>query len=213
MKSKMSVIKFGGISLILAGVLFFAQYLFVLPMPGPPLPDTELMTWLQEWRFNLSMADELMFFATICLIPSIVGLYQVLVKVDTIQTMLGCGLLSVVIPINLVLVIVLGRLVYPVYNIELSPDIYKLVISEYYGGVHLVALLFSIATIILCLAIRKSVMGKPAAYIGLVVGILDLIGAFPWLIGTAMILVTQLFFSAWFVILGVRLYKHVRPTL
>lgn len=212
MKPKLSVIKFGGISLILAGVLFFAQYLFVLPMPGPPLSDAALMTWLQEWRFNLSMADELMFFATLWLIPSIVGLYRVLVKVDTIQTMLGCGLLAVVIPVNLVLVIVLGRLVYPVYNIELSPDIYKLVISEYYGGVHAVAILFSLATLFLCLVIRKSVIGKPAAYVGLVAGLLDLIGAFPWRIGTGMVFVSQLFFSAWFIILGIRLYKYIRPT-
>ena len=205
MKQKIGVIKFGGITLIISGVLFFCQYLFVLPMPSPPLADADLMTWLLEWRFNIAMADELFFFATLFLIPSIVALYRILVKVDKIKTLLGCGLLAVIIPINSFLDIIVGRLVYPVYDIELSPDIYKLVLSIYYGGMHSVAIILSVATIILCFVIRRSVIGKFAANFGFVVGMLDFIGAYPWLIGTAMVFVSQLFFSAWFVILGVRM--------
>ncbi|KGE19389.1 hypothetical protein [Paenibacillus wynnii] len=204
---KIGVIKFGGITLILSGILFFAQYLFVLPMPSPPLSDAELMIWLREWKFNIAMADELLFFATLLLIPSIVALYQILVKVDIVKTWLGCSLLAVVIPINIFLDIILGRLVYPVYDIELSLDIYKLVLSVYYGGMHLVAIVFSAATIILCLVIRKSVIGKPVAYLGFMVGILDLIGAYPWLIGTAMVFVSQLLFAAWFVMLGLSMIR------
>lgn len=148
------------------------------------------------------IADELFFFATIFLIPSIVALYRILVKVDKIKTLFGCGLLAVTIPINLFLDIILGRLVYPVYNIKLSPDIYRLVLSTYYGGMHLVAIILTVATIMLCLVIRRSVIGKPAANFGFVVGVLDFIGAYPWLIGTATVFVSQLFFLSWFVILG-----------
>ena len=205
---QIGVIQFGGITLIISGILFFAQYLLVLPMPSPPLSDGDLMTWLQEWRFNISMVDELLIFATLLLIPSIGGLYRILVKVDTVKTWLGCGLLAVVIPIHVFLVIILGRLVYPVYNIELSPDIYKLVLSLYYGGMHCVFIILSIATLLLCFVIRRSSLGKPVAHVGFVVGILDLIGSFPWLIGTVMVFVCQLFFSAWFVLLGVRMLGH-----
>lgn len=202
-----SLIKFGGITLILSGILFLVQYLFLLPMPSPPLADEDLMTWLREWKTNIAMADELLFFATLMLIPSIVALYRILVKVDRIKAIFGCGLLAVIIPVNMVLDIVLGRLVYPVYEIELSPDIYKLVFSLYYGGMHLVAIIFSAATIILCFAIRRSVIGKPVAYLGFGVGVLDLIGAYPWLIGTTMVFVCQLFYCAWFVLLGIRMLK------
>jgi hypothetical protein len=213
MEPKFGVVKFGGITLILSGILFFAQYLFMLPMPSPPLSDADLVSWLQEWRFNLSMADELLFFATLLLIPSIVALYRILVKVDKIKTSLGCGLLAVIIPVNIVLVIVLGRLVYPVYDIELSPDIYKLVISIYYGGMHSVAIILSMATIILSLVIRKSVLGKSVANFGFVVGILDLIGAYPWLIGTAMVFVSQLAFAAWFIFLGLRMLGRMEEAV
>lgn len=89
MKPSGNLIKFGGITFILPGVLFFAQYLFMMPVPAPPLPEAELMSWLQEWRFNLSMADEVLIFAALLLIPSIVALYRLLVKADPIRTMLG----------------------------------------------------------------------------------------------------------------------------
>ncbi|MNM99205.1 hypothetical protein D3C81_1117560 [compost metagenome] len=104
-----SVVKFGGITLIISGVLFFAQYLLLLPAGAPPLTDADLMAWVQEWRFNLSMADELLFFATLLLIPSIAALYRLLVKVDKLKTLLGCGLLAVIIPIYVFLDIVLGK--------------------------------------------------------------------------------------------------------
>ncbi|MEK8214586.1 hypothetical protein [Paenibacillus sp. FSL L8-0463] len=213
MEPKFALIKFGGITLILSGILFFVQYLFLLPMPSSPLSDADLVTWLQEWRFNLSMADELLFFATLLLIPSIVALYQILVKVDKIKTSLGCSLLAVIISVNILLVIILGRLVYPVYNIELSPDIYKLVISIYYGGMHSVAIILSMATIILCLVIRKSVLGKSAAYFGFVVGVLDLIGAYPWIVGTTMVFVSQLAFAAWFVFIGMRMLGRMEEAV
>ena len=205
MKQKIGVIKFGGITLIISGFLFFAQYLFLLPMPSPPLADADLMTWLHEWRTNIAMADELLFFAALFLIPSIVALYRRLVKVDSIKTILGCGLLAIIIPLHLFLVIILGRLVYPVYDIELSPDIYKLTLSIYYGGMHAVAIMLSVATLILSLVIRRSTIGKSVAYLGFVAGILDLIGAFPWLIEPVMVFISQLFFSGWFVILGLRM--------
>ncbi|WNS41475.1 hypothetical protein [Paenibacillus sp. MMS20-IR301] len=205
MKSKASVIKFGGISLILAGILFFVQYLFMLPLPSPPLTDTGLMFWLQEWRFNISMADEVLIFAALLLIPSAVALYRVLVKVSPIQTMLGCGLLAVNIPVYLFLVIILGRWVYPVYEIELSPDLYRLVISLYYGGMHCTALILGAATILLSLVTRKSGLGRFTAYLGLTAGIFDFIGSFPWLIGTAVMFTSQLLSAAWFVLLGVQL--------
>jgi hypothetical protein len=76
------------------------------------------MLWMDKWKVNSSMVDKLMFFATILLIPSIVALYQLLIHIEKIKTFFGCGLLLVYIPVNLVVAIILGRLVYPVYQIE-----------------------------------------------------------------------------------------------
>ncbi|MBY9081807.1 hypothetical protein KIH86_20175 [Paenibacillus sp. HN-1] len=211
MKS-IGVVKFGGITLIISGVLFFTQYLFVLPAGAPPLPDADLMAWVQKWRFNISMADELLFFATLLLIPSIAALYRILVKVDKLKTLLGCGLLAVIIPIYVFLDIVLGRLVYPVYDIELSPDILKLVLSIYYGGMHSIAIILCMATILLCLILRKSVLGKPVSNFGFVVAALDLIGAYPWLLATPIVFISQLAPALWFVALGICMVRRSRGT-
>ncbi|WP_027630490.1 hypothetical protein [Ruminiclostridium cellobioparum] len=76
MKQNNGIIKVGGISLIISGILFFVQYLFILPLPAPPPVDAELMAWLADWRFNIAMADEVFFFATLLMIPSIAALYS-----------------------------------------------------------------------------------------------------------------------------------------
>ncbi|MEK5467951.1 hypothetical protein MKY64_23360 [Paenibacillus sp. FSL R7-0210] len=43
------------------------------------------------------------------------------------------------------------------------------------------------------------------AALGLLTGVLDLIGSYPWLLGEGMILISQLLFAGWFVILGVNI--------
>ncbi|CAH1193984.1 hypothetical protein PAECIP111892_01372 [Paenibacillus auburnensis] len=211
MKSNIGIVKFGGIAFILSGILFLGVSLFLLPVPNPPLSDTELMNWLEEWKFNISMADELLIFAALMLIPSIAGLYRILVKVDKLKALLGCGLLAVTVPVYIILDSILGRLVYPVYDIELSPDIYRLVLSIYYGGMHTVAIILCIATILLSLVIRKSVLGKPVAIVGFVTALLDLIGAFPWLTGSIVFFVCQVASVLWFVFVGVRMISKNNP--
>ncbi|WP_042201309.1 hypothetical protein [Paenibacillus camerounensis] len=208
MQLKPSAVQFGGIALILAGVLFFIQYLFMLPVPIPPTAaDAELMGWLTEWKLNMSMADELLFFAPLCLIPAIAALYHVLAKTDLFKTLLGCALLALSIPVYILLVIILGRVVYPVFNIDISAESLKLMFSMYYGGLHTAALIMGTATIILSFVIMKSPLGKACAYLGFAAGILDLVGSFPWLIGTTVTFICQLAFAAWFIVLGARLVK------
>jgi hypothetical protein len=205
MKSKMGVIQFGGIACILSGILFLAQQLFLLPVPHPPAPDGELLAWLAEWKLQLSMADELLVFAALLLIPAVVAIYRVLAKTDLIKALLGCGLLALNVPVYMILVVVLGRLVYPVYDIELSPESYRLVLSLYYGGLHLAFLIFGLAIILLSFAIRKSPIGKPAAYLGFLTGVLAFAGAYPWLMGNGAVLAIQLVFTAWLMLVGIRL--------
>ncbi|MEK3762164.1 hypothetical protein MKZ07_27590 [Paenibacillus sp. FSL P4-0338] len=205
MMTRQRLIRFGGMAFICSGLLFLAQYLFLRSVPAPPLEDAALLSWLSEWRFQLSMADEVLFFAAVLLIPSIAALYRLLVQVNPVLTEFGCGLLAVSVPVYIVLVIILGRLVYPVYGIELTPESYRLIISFYYGGVHCVALVVGIATILLSLVIWKSGLGQFTAALGLLTGVFDLIGSYPWLLGEGMILISQLLFSGWLVILGVNM--------
>ncbi|WP_150267443.1 hypothetical protein [Paenibacillus tepidiphilus] len=205
MKQKIGVIRFGGITFILAGVLFGVHNLLLLPLPDPPGTDVELLAWIQEWKFNLAMADEVLIFAALLLIPSIVALFRVLVKVDPVKTWLGCGLLAVTIPVYIMLDIFLGRTIYPVFGLELSADIHRLVLSLYYGGMHAAAIIMCISTVVLSLVIRRSTLGRSVAYLGFLAAAGDLIGSFPWVAGKPLIMVSQVLFSAWFVVVGLKL--------
>lgn len=205
MKSKMGVMPFGGICCILSGVLFLGQQLFVLPVPQPPASDEALLAWLAAWKLQLSMADELLFFAALLLIPGVAALYRVLAATDRIKALLGCGLWVVTIPLYMMMVVILGRLVYPVFGMELSPESYRLVLSLYYGGQHTISLLWGIAILALSFAILRSAIGKPAACLGFVAGLTALAGSYPWLMGNGAVFGIQLVFSAWLVLLGIRM--------
>lgn len=205
MKRGMRSTRFSGVAFIVSAVLFAAQVGFSLPLLQPPVADGEWMPWLKEWRFSISMADELLFFAPLSLIPGIAGLYRILRKVDQNKALLGCGIWAVSIPVYLVVAILLGRLVYPVYAIELSLESHKLLFSLYSGGMHLIALLLGAAAIVLGFAIRKSQLGPSVAYLSWLAGALAIVGSYPWLIGAGATVAIQLLFSVWLALLGVRL--------
>ncbi len=75
---------------------------------------------------------------------------------------------------------------------------------------HTVAIILCIATILLSLVIRKSVLGKPVAIVGFVTALLDLVGAFPWLTGSAVFFACQAVSVLWFVFVGVRMIVSSR---
>jgi hypothetical protein len=125
------IYKFGALTFIFAGVLFFVANLLTTTLPNPPASETEFMKWLSENRIYLATQNEILFFATICLIPSSIVLYKLLKNQTTISSLLGLGLMVMVIPVLAMLIIVEGRLVYPVYEISLSFDVLKLVLRNY----------------------------------------------------------------------------------
>ncbi len=105
------------------------------------------------------------------------------------------------------LVIVHGRLIYPVYDIRVNtPAVAELVVAVYYGGLHAIGELLGIATIVLSLAMRRGVYGRNIAYLGIATGVFDIIGAYPYIIGPILIMVSQLLFAVWFVAVGWKLY-------
>ena len=200
--------KFGGISFIISGSLFFLKGLLDL-MAGPPPPNgAEILAWAASQKLSLEITNEVLFFATAFLVPAVIALYHSLTSVDRTKAAAGCGIIAVVIPVIFVLGIVQGRLVYPVYDLWVNtPAIAELAVAVYYGGLHAVSILFAIATVILSLAMRHGVYGRNIACLGIVTGLFDLIGSDPWIIGPILALVSQILFAAWFLAVGSRLYR------
>jgi len=200
--------KFGGISLIVSGILFLLKYLLDLMAGPPPSSGTEILAWMVSGRLPLAFTSEVLFFAAMFLVPAVIALYYSLAATDRVKAMLGCGIIAVVIPIIDVLLIVHGRLVYPVFGIRVNtPPIAEFVVAVYYGGLHAIGLLLGIATVVLSLAMRRGVYGRNIAYLGFATGVFDIIGAYPDKIGPILILVSQALFAAWFIAVGSKLYR------
>jgi hypothetical protein len=112
----------------------------------------------------------------------------------------------------MVLIVIHGRLVYPVYSIALDePGTLKLLVSLFYGGQHAVGLLLGVATILVALAMRATVYGTALVWAGVLTGIVDVIGSYPWLLGTTTTIVCEVVFAAWFIAAGVRLATSTFP--
>jgi hypothetical protein len=108
--------------------------------------------------------------------------------------------------------IVHGRLVYPVYGMRVeSPDLAEFVVTVFYGGLHAVSLMFAVATFVLSASMRRNASyGTAVARLGFVTAAVDVVGAYPWLIGSIGVVVSRLFFAAWFVAVGARMVRRER---
>jgi len=201
--------KVGGISFIVSGILFLLRYALDLMAGPPPSSGMEILAWVASGKVVLSLANEVLFFAAVALVPGVVALYQSLAGIDRVKTVIGCGIIAVVIPVIAMLDIIHGRLVYPVYDIRMTaPAVAELVVATFYGGLHAVGLLFGGATIVLSLAMKRGAYGANIAYLGFATGVFDIIGAYPYAIGPSLGLISQVVFAAWFAAVGWKLYKR-----
>ncbi len=168
----------------------------------------EILAWVESGKLLLSLVSEVLFFAAIILVPAVIALYHSLADTERVKAATGCGIIAAMIPVIVMVLIVHERLVYPVYGIRVSsPAVAENVVAVFYGGMHAVGLMMGIATIVLSLAMIRGVYGKPIAYLGFATGVFDVIGSYPDAIGPVLTLVCQVFFAAWFVAVGSKLYR------
>lgn len=106
------------------------------------------------------------------------------------------------------MLIVHGRLVYPIYGMRVdTPEAAALGVMPFYGGLHAVYLLLAVATIVLSLAMTRGAYAKWIASFGFATAALDIIGSYPWAIGPVLTLVCELSFAGWFVVVGSQLFR------
>ena len=200
--------KFGGGALVASGILFVALAFLDFRAGPPPSNGAEILLWRDSQALVLDFVSEFLFFATVLLVPGTVALYQSLVDVDRTKAATGCGIIAATIPVMAVILIVHGRLVYPIYGMRIdTPDAAALVVMVFYGGLHAVYLLLAVATIVLSLAMKRGAYAKWIAYFGFAAAALDIIGSYPWAIGPVLTLVCELSFGGWLVAVGSQLFR------
>ena len=200
--------KLGGGAFIVSGILVLLRDLLDLMAGPPPSSGAEILAWTVSGELVLAIANEVLFFAGMFLVPAVIALYHSLAGIDRAKAATGCGIIAVVVPVIAVLDIFHGRLVYPVYGIRVNtPAVAELAVAVFYGGLHAIGILLGIATLVLSLAMKRGVYGKSIAYLGFATAVFDIVGAYPYAIGPMLTLVCQVFFAAWFVAVGSKLYR------
>jgi hypothetical protein len=200
--------KFGGGALVASGVLFAVLAFLDFRSGPPPSNGAEILLWRDAQAFVLDFVSEFLFFATVLLVPGTIALYQNLVDVDSTKAAAGCGIIAATIPVMAVMLIIHGRLVYPIYGMRVdTPDAAALVVMIFYGGLHAIYILLAVATIVLSLAMKRGGYAKWIAYLGFATAALDIIGSYPWAIGPVLTLICQLSFGGWFVAVGSQLFR------
>lgn len=200
--------KIEGIALTGSGILFLSKALLDLKIGAPPANGTELIAWQSAHKIPLSLLNEVSFIATVLLVLGAIGLFLSLDRPGHRLARWGCSLLAVTIPVMMALTVIHGRLVYPVHSIALNETAtLRLLVSLYYGGQHTVGLLFGIATILIALSMRTTFYGNTLVWTGVLTGVADVVGSYPWVIGLTITVVCEVAFAAWFIATGIKLTR------
>lgn len=199
--------KFGGGTFIAAGILLLAANLLVVLLPTPPTRPGDFLQWITAHELRIALANELLIFATILLVPSFVVLGKLLGTRRKVSAFAGLSIVGLALPLLAMLVVVQGRLVYPVSGLDLSVDSLKLTFSLFYGGLHTVLLMFGAALLLLGFALRGTVFNKSMVPISYVTGLLQIAGAFPWLTPVALNVSVSLSLSLWMVLIGILMLR------
>lgn len=202
----------GAIAAALGGLLFLVFHLLEFLTGPPPAEGAKILAWVASSRLGLSLTNETLMFAGLSLIPVTFVLYRRLQGFGPAKVALACGLYATTVPVFVMLVIVQGRLVYPVFDIEFtSPEIAEFVIALYYGGLHAVDLILAAATILLARACQADERWKSIAIPGYATGVLSILGSYPYLIGPTASLVCHAAFAVWLLLVSAKLYATAAP--
>jgi hypothetical protein len=199
--------KFGGGTFIAAGILLLAAHLLFDLLPAPPTAHDDFLQWITANRLRIAFANEVLFFATILLVPSFVVLGKLLGSRRKVSAFAGLSIIALALPLLAMLDVVQGRLVYPVFGLALSVDVLKLTFSLFFGGLHAVLLMFGVALILIGIALRGTVFNKSMVPLSYVTGLLQIAGAYPWLTPVAFNVLVSISLSLWMVGIGIMMLR------
>lgn len=148
----------------------------------PPVPSDAASApgWVEQGRFQLTWSGEVLFFAVIAWGVGARGVYagrphQSRLRRDIASVGLGVTLVAFVI-----LLLALGRLVYPVIQEPASSDTLVLVISVMFGSLHLALLGLAVVAAAFPVWARTGRARWMANLGGVLVAVVFVSGSFPW---------------------------------
>lgn len=195
-----------GWCLILAGLCFISRAVTAFLTGPPPSVGTDILAWIDSARFTMMLGNEALVIGAGLLLAGFYGFQQAFIGKAPMKTTAGSALLFAGCVVCLVLGIVQGRFVYPIYGIALvRPDEAELLVSIYFGGYHLVALAFAAATTFWSLAMLRATGWLRLGFLGFPIAIGSVISSYPDLVGSLWVLVLESALALWWIGIGYQL--------
>ncbi len=158
----------------------------------------------------MMLGNESLVIGAALLLAGVHGCHQILRPLAPMRASAGGALLFAACIVCLVLGIVQGRFVYPIHGLSLTrPEDAELLASVYFGGYHLVALVFAAATICWASAMLSTADWRTLGYAGIVVAAGSVVSSYPDLIGPAPVFVLEAALALWWVGVGWKLRRQL----
>ena len=200
---------YGGFAMVASGVLFFALAILDFAIGPPPSVATDVLAWRDANATGLAWVSETCFFAAILLVPATLAWYRDVAPGARFGADIAAGITGIAIALLVALLVVHGRLIYPIFGMRAeTPQLAATIVMLYYGGMHAVYLLMAVAAVAASLAMRRVGYPKWVANGGFVVAATDVAGSYPWAIGARLTFVCDTLFAAWFIAVGLALAKR-----
>lgn len=190
-------------SLWITGALLASAALALLAsLPPLPAPAEAVVEWVDDGGFQLTWAGELLFFATVAWGTGAAGAFGARGRETPVRRTIALVALGVALISFVIVLLALGRLVYPVVDVDLAADTVVLLASEVIGTVHLALLALAVVAFALPVPMRSPGARRTVTIVGIVLGVLFVVGSYPWLLPTWLNLVVAGAVGCWGVLVG-----------
>ncbi|MEV4726784.1 hypothetical protein [Micromonospora humida] len=186
--------------LMIVGALLTAGALLLLSLlPDPPAEAVAMTAWVERGHPLLMWSNELLFLAVISWGAGARGLFSTGRAGTSAWVDVGRTALTVTLGALVVVLLAVGRLVYPVFEIDLSAEVVALLVSSTFGALHVAFLGFAVAAVTLGWSTRAALAGRA---VGIVAAAAFVVGSFPWLTPSWWNSVVPVLIAAWGVFLA-----------
>ncbi|TDY71931.1 hypothetical protein CLV96_0910 [Leptospira meyeri] len=186
---------------LLSSLLFASYYFVSFQIPSPPNEINQLQQWILDSKFYLQIADEILIFAVLALLPSIYLLTNPWKKEESPSALFASGLFFLlVVPMFVLVDLLIGRLVYPVNVYPLTVETIVFILSLQVGTMHLVSLVLALAILLYSFSFRKRKGGGLVFVFGIFTFGFQILASYSWIISPGVLLFCQLSFPIWLVL-------------
>lgn len=191
------------------GGLLLAIALLLIALIPPPDP-AGVPAWVSANSAPLTWSDELLFFAIVLLTPG-VAMTVSRNGGQRFAAYLGSAALAGAAIAFGGIIAIIGRLVYPVFEITLAAETTALLVSSLYGTLHTALLLLGIGMIAVAHAVLARAGQRSMAIACYCLGALQAVAAFPWLTPTPVKAVAAAGCAAWAALVAGPFAARPRP--